>query len=95
MKKKRILALLLASAMTFSITGCGNSDPAESQTADHPGTAETNEPVAEPEESASVETADGETDTDNEPVTLRFMWWGGDERATATLNAILRAGIHG
>ena len=25
---------------------------------------------------------------EHEPVTLRFMWWGGDARATATLDVI-------
>lgn len=28
------------------------------------------------------------TEQEKEPVTLRFMWWGGDERAAATLNVI-------
>lgn len=89
MRKKRILALFLAAAMAFSIAGCGNSDSAENQSADQPDNAEAEEPAAKPEENAPTETADGEkTDTEHEPVTLRFMWWGGDERATATLNAI-------
>lgn len=90
MKMKRILALLLASAMIFSVAGCGNSDSSESQTADGQNNTAAEEPAAGQEESTPTETAEGETaqDAEHEPVTLRFMWWGGDERATATLNVI-------
>ena len=36
----------------------------------------------------TVPASETDTEASGEPVTLRFMWWGGDDRATATLNVI-------
>lgn len=90
MKKKQIAALFLACAMVFSAVGCGNSGASEDGTTKQAENADTQEPAAEPEESAPAEdaSAEAETETDHDPVTLRFMWWGGDERAEATLSVI-------
>lgn len=74
--KKLTVALLLV-AMTASLVGCGGTSANESASSDEAKT------------SASAEEAtEAESTGDQEPVTLRFMWWGGDERAQATLDVI-------
>lgn len=81
MRKKSLLALSLAASMALT-AGCG-SDAGSASAEPDTETA----PVSE--EQANAETA-AETDAEqeHEAVTLRFMWWGGDDRAEATLNVI-------
>lgn len=78
--KKRIVCLLLAMVMLLSVTaGCGNkaqSDQTETTAAD---TTSANTPV--PADSTK------ETSTD-EKITLRYSWWGAEDRHQATLKAI-------
>lgn len=88
MKKKSLLALVLAVSMVTA-AGCGNagdsapaSDNAVSAASDN-----TESTAADKPESEQVQAAT-ETSEENEPVTLRFMWWGGDDRAKATLDVI-------
>ena len=76
MKKLKLTALLVTMAMTASLAGCGNAADNEA--------AGSNEQA-----SAATTQATGTESTENhDPVTLRFMWWGGDERAQATLDVI-------
>lgn len=74
--KKLTVALLLA-AMTAALAGCGGASASDTASAERTQT------------DAAAETA-GETESSGsqDPVTLRFMWWGGDERAQATLDVI-------
>ena len=71
--KKRMLAGLMAAAMSLSLAACG----APASTATTSSTA----PAATSEGAGAAATGD-------EPVTLRFSWWGGDERLKATLAMI-------
>lgn len=71
-------ALLLTMAMTASLVGCGSSD---SNSSDAPASS-----AASSE--AGTQSAGTENSESHDPVTLRFMWWGGDERAQATLDVI-------
>jgi len=81
MKKMRMLALLTAITMLFAcVAGCaGSNDQSEGTTkaseVDSSQTSEDNE-------------SSSETTEEKEPVTLRFSWWGGDERNEATLKVI-------
>lgn len=80
--KKRMMAFALASIMTAGLAaGCsgggaaaGNTDAASNQPATN---AEQGDKAAEPAQNNS-----------DEPITLRFAWWGGDERNIATQEVI-------
>ena len=63
--------------MTASLAGCGNS-----------ASEETTDGTQSSQATATQEAAGTETAENHDPVTLRFMWWGGDERAQATLDVI-------
>lgn len=78
MKSKKLIALALASVMSLSIVGCGSTEGSE--------TAQSS--VAQSSAAATESTAVAATQEEHDPVTLRFMWWGGDARAEATLNVI-------
>ena len=70
MKKKQLMAGVMAAGMAMSLAACGGS----TSTA-----ASATESTAASTSAASA--AEGD-------VTLRFAWWGGDERANATLEVI-------
>lgn len=88
MKKKKVAALFLVMMMALTAVGCGkesegtSSDGSESsaENSDVPESTETDAESSQGESTAAEE--------NQEPVTLRFMWWGGDDRAEATLNVI-------
>lgn len=88
MKKswKRFAALGLAAAMTASLTACSGSGASETTTAEttpeETKTAETEEKKEDAEASETQESAE------QEPVTIRFSWWGGDSRHEATEKAV-------
>ena len=74
MKKKRIAVLLSAvMLMASALMGCQSSTETEQESS-----------VSPQAESSVTQTAAKE----KEPVTLRFSWWGGEERHQATLAAI-------
>lgn len=82
MKKKQLMSLALAGLLALSAVGC-SSKPA--------GNAGSSAPAETKSEADAKNTAEASTEPageEHEPVTLRFMWWGGDERAQATLNVI-------
>ncbi|MCI6888190.1 MAG: ABC transporter substrate-binding protein [Lachnospiraceae bacterium] len=74
---KKATALLLTAAMGASLTACGGS-----------GTAETTKAAemtaAEQKTEAASEAATEAAAESQEPVTIRFSWWGGDARHEAT-----------
>ena len=76
MKKfqKKIVSLSLAAIMGMTLVACGGNTPKPDQGAKPTETEKPTE-TAKPTES-------------EEDVTLRFSWWGGDERHEATLAAI-------
>ncbi len=74
--KKQALSVVLAAAMTAAaLAGCGSAGSTDSSAA-----ATTAEAAAAATESGS--------DSTGEKVTLRFAWWGGDERNAATQKVI-------
>ncbi|MEY8354499.1 extracellular solute-binding protein [Lachnospiraceae bacterium 54-53] len=74
--KKRTMALFLAAAMAAgAIGGCSK-------------TAETGTGAAAAETGKKEETGKTAEGEGEEKITLRFAWWGGDERNTATLDVI-------
>lgn len=74
---KKAMSLTLASAMTLSLAACGGSNTAKETTA---AAADT---TAAAESSAAGDAADSQ-----EPVELKFSWWGGDSRHEATEKAV-------
>lgn len=75
--KKKVTFLALSVVMAVStLVGCGNSKNNKVETS--------NTDVATP--GATSEAT--KTEEKNEPVTLRFSWWGGDARHEATLKVI-------
>lgn len=90
MKKKQITALFLACTMAFTAIGCGSQGSPDDGTSGQTTLTDEKKPAPETEESAPSKDSATATDTDasHDPVTLRFMWWGGDERAEATLSVI-------
>lgn len=80
MKKiKQWTAMGLATVMAMSLSACGGSKSASSETT--PAAAETTS-------AAAGETTKAAATTSGEPVELRFSWWGGDSRHAATEEAI-------
>ena len=82
MKKnlKKAASFTLATVMALSLAGCG-------------GSGETKETTAAPAETTASGTtaaeAKEESKTDaQEPVTIKFSWWGGDSRHEATEKAV-------
>ncbi len=73
--KKKLIATVLAATMALMSIGCGNTETAGDTSSNAGQTAESKTEV-----SAGTEQKD--------PVTLRFSWWGGDERLAATLKVI-------
>ncbi len=79
--KRRITAGVLAACMAVSMAGCGAGGSGDAKSAD------TEAAQAATEEADASEAADSVA-SDGEEITLRFAWWGGDERANATLEVI-------
>lgn len=75
---KKAMSLTLASAMTLSLAACGGSNTAKETTA-----AAAADTTAAAESSAAGDAADSQ-----EPVELKFSWWGGDSRHEATEKAV-------
>ena len=71
---KKAMSLTLASAMTLSLAACGGNNTAKETTA-----AAAADTTAAAESSAAGDAADSQ-----EPVELKFSWWGGDSRHEAT-----------
>ncbi len=83
---KKIISLLLAMVMVFSLAACKNKDnetePTDTTATDQAEATEAPEVVeAQPTEAAVVP-------AEQEPVTITFSWWGGDTRHEATLKAV-------
>jgi oligogalacturonide transport system substrate-binding protein len=75
---KKVLIVLLALILVLGvITGCAPA-PASDQ----------NAPDTTKEQATESTASAGDSQSAEKPVTLRFMWWGGDERHEATLAAI-------
>lgn len=77
--KKKLLSIVLCTVMAASVmAGCGSTDNSEQKIADsvtEKGTDKTN-------------VSDTSGKSENEKITLRFAWWGGDERNAATQEVI-------
>lgn len=78
MKGKRLFALVLAASMTIGLWGCGDSKKQETTA------AETAAGTTAAQTAEETETKAG----DEEQVTLRMSWWGGDSRHAATIAAV-------
>ncbi len=75
MKKKTIAVLLTAAMAAGVLAGCGSSSDSSSSA----------DSAAASTESGAEETAEAASSTaSGDSVTLRFAWWGGDERNEAT-----------
>ena len=79
--KRKITAGVLAACMAVSMAGCGTGSSGDAKSAD------TEAAQASTTEADASEAADSAA-SDGEEITLRFAWWGGDERANATLEVI-------
>ena len=81
---KKLLAMGLSVTMIAGmLTGCGSSS-AESGDS----TASTSQTQSEVTEQNTASEISQTAASDDEPITLRFAWWGGDERNAATLEVI-------
>lgn len=82
MMKKKVMAFALVAVMAAgAFAGCGNSG----------NTDQKNNEDQKNESSASVDAKSEKTDgekTDGEKTTIRFAWWGGQERADMTNEAV-------
>ncbi len=86
MKQKKFIALIVVAAMLGSmLAGCAGA-PQEVQ-GDTAAEGETVEATQEAEQ-ADAQNAENEASSSDEKITLRFSWWGGDERHEATLAVI-------
>lgn len=82
MKKVRtIVAIILVLVMMMSIVGCGQKSNTDSQVNQDTQTESNSNTTS------STQTEPEKTTTES-PVTLRFSWWGGDNRHEATLAVI-------
>ncbi len=92
---KKVTALILVTTMmVLTLFGCSKSGTTDIKEDTQTKVAETDETASETNSTTTTEetntTASGYQlkDITDEPVTLRFMWWGGDERNNATLEVI-------
>ena len=74
---KKAMSLTLASALTLSLAACGGSNTAKETTA-----------AAAADTTAAESSAAGDAADSQEPVELKFSWWGGDSRHEATEKAV-------
>lgn len=90
-KMKQLAALSIAGVMAVSgLTGCSGS-PKETEapaTAATTAASEAQTEKAAEGEAASSEAESAKTEVTGEPVTLRFSWWGNDDRHERTLKVI-------
>ncbi len=83
MKRKQLVALAVSAMMVMSLlSGCGNTAASTASSTDSAAPAAQEAAPAAAEEAAPAE------EVNDEPVTLRFSWWGGDARHEATLAVI-------
>ena len=81
---KKLLAMGLSVTMIAGmLTGCGSSS-----TESGDATASTSQTQSEVTEQNTASEISQTAASDDEPITLRFAWWGGDERNAATLEVI-------
>lgn len=81
---KKLLAMGLSVTMIAGmLTGCGSSS-----TESGDSTASTSQTQSEVTEQNTASEISQTAASDDEPITLRFAWWGGDERNAATLEVI-------
>ena len=73
--KKQLMAGMMAASMALSLAACG-------------GSAASSAAPAADSTSGAASTSTAASTSSNEQVTLRFAWWGGDERANATMEVI-------
>lgn len=83
MKRKKLLSLILAAVMTFSLAACGDDD--KDKQSSQPGSSENSKEA--PQNSAEENTPSGEEKTDG-VTSMRVAWWGGQERHNATIAAL-------
>ena len=69
--------------IAWMLTGCGSSS-----TESGDSTASTSQTQSEVTEQNTASEISQTAASDDEPITLRFAWWGGDERNAATLEVI-------
>lgn len=73
--KKQLMAGMMAASMALSLAACG-------------GSAASSAASAADCTSGAASTSTAASTSSDEQVTLRFAWWGGDERANATMEVI-------
>lgn len=86
MKKKALALILSLSMMSALLAGCGGSDNSSAQDGAQQSTPASDSSANNSADNSSAEPA--QTVSDDEEITIRFAWWGGDERAEATLAVI-------
>ena len=79
--KKQAALILAASMLATSLAGCSSGGGAEETTAATTAAAAADTTAAAGDEGGSAEGG-------QEPVTIRFSWWGGESRHQATLAAV-------
>ncbi|MBP3198411.1 MAG: carbohydrate ABC transporter substrate-binding protein [Butyrivibrio sp.] len=83
--RKRLLSILLATSMVAGVvTGCGSA--ADQTAPENQEAEETTQASADSQDTTNTEAQNTSDSAEN--VTLRFAWWGGDERNAATLKVI-------
>ena len=83
MNKKLIAMGLSVTMIAGMLTGCGSSS-----TESGDSTASTSQTQSEVTEQNTASEISQTAASDDKPITLRFAWWGGDERNAATLEVI-------
>lgn len=84
---KRILSIGIATLLLFTAAGCGNTGNTDKNSGGASATKKEDSKDAAAGDTGSEERKDS-TDTSGSEATLRFSWWGGDERHEATLAVI-------
>ena len=84
---KRILSIVIATLLLFTAAGCGNTGNTDKNSGEASATKKEDSKDAAAGDTGSEERKDS-TDTSGSEATLRFSWWGGDERHEATLAVI-------
>ena len=99
MKAKKVMALMMASAMALSMAACGSKDAGTTTKADETKAPETTKANDAEQTTAANNTESSEkvkfpeTVNDGKECTIRFGWWGGQsrhERTTAVIDMFMK-----
>lgn len=86
--KKKIVSVVLCSAMVLSLVACGSTNGSDAATTADSTSQQTDENATSSETATDSAASDTSATSSDEPITLRMAWWGSQTRHDRTIQAI-------